>query len=119
MKILTVDDSGLVRLMLKNILEEQGHSVYEAPNGKEALDMLAKHDHFDLIFLDWEMPVMNGYHFLTRVRSENQAPNTKIIMVTSLNKMSNVLQALKAGADEYIMKPFTAEMITEKMDNVL
>ncbi len=118
MKILTVDDSDLVRMMLRNILEQQGHEVIEAENGQKALEMLQTHQDTDIVFLDWEMPVMNGYRFLTTVKDERRAENTKIIMVTSLNKMSNVLDALKAGADEYIMKPFTAEIIMTKMNSV-
>jgi len=70
---------------------------------------------FDIILLDWEMPEMDGLSFLTEVRGNKLAPNTKIIMLTALNKMSNILQAIDAGADEYIMKPFTPEIVLEKL----
>jgi len=115
MKILTVDDARTVRTMLRHILQDAYHEVHEAENGNQALDKI-RSDTFDIILLDWEMPEMDGLTFLTEVRKKNLAPNTKIIMLTSLNKMANILKALEAGANEYIMKPFTPEVVIDKIN---
>ncbi len=117
MKILTVDDARTVRTMVRNILEENGHEVHEAEDGVVAMNLVAKQT-FDLILLDWEMPEMDGLTFLTRFRQEEISPETKVVMLTSLNKMSNILKAMDAGADEYIMKPFTPDMVLDKIQVV-
>ena len=119
MKVLTVDDALTVRTMIRNILESAGHDVHEAETGVEALDQVKSHKDFDLILLDWEMPVMNGLTFLTEVRQNKLAPDTKIIMLTSLTKMANIVKAMDAGADEYIMKPFTPEIVLDKISATL
>ncbi len=119
MKALTVDDSQTVRVMVRNILEDNEIEVLEATNGREALQIVQENEGIDVILLDWEMPLMNGYEFLTEVRRHKLAENTRIIMLTTLKKMSNILQAIDAGADEYIMKPFTPEMVIEKIESVL
>lgn len=119
MKALTVDDSQTVRAMVRNILEENEIDVLEATNGQEALQILVANKEIDVILLDWEMPVMNGIEFLTQVRQRKLADNTRIIMLTTLKKMGNILQAIDAGADEYIMKPFTPEMVLEKIESVI
>ena len=95
--------------------EENGHTVVEAPNGVVAIDLLEKNIHYDLILLDWEMPVMDGLTFLTIIKEENVAPDTKVVMLTSLSKMSNIVKAMDAGADEYIMKPFTPQILLDKI----
>lgn len=115
MKVLTIDDSLTVRTMMKNILEPEGFEVYEAENGVIGLNAIKETTDFDIILLDWEMPEMDGLSFLIEVRENKLAPNTKIIMLTALNKMANVLKAIDAGADEYIMKPFTPEIVLEKI----
>jgi two-component system chemotaxis response regulator CheY len=120
MKVLTVDDALTVRTMVKNILESEGkYSVYEAENGVKALEMVRAENNFDVILLDWEMPEMDGLTFLTEVREKHMVPNTKINMLTSLNKMANILKAMDAGADEYIMKPFTPEIVLEKIQSIV
>ncbi|MCA9732765.1 response regulator [candidate division KSB1 bacterium] len=119
MKALTIDDSQTVRTLVRNILEENKFEVLEAINGAEGLKVIEVNKDIDVIFLDWEMPVMDGYGFLSKVRSEKLADNSRIIMLTTLNKMTNILQAIDAGADEYLMKPFTPEMVMEKIDSVL
>ena len=115
MKVLTVDDALTVRTLLRNILEPEGFDVYEAENGIVALNAIKEKTDFDVILLDWEMPQMDGLSFLVEVRENKLAPNTKIIMLTALNKMTNILTAIDAGADEYIMKPFTPEIVLEKI----
>ena len=91
MKVLTVDDALTVRTMIRNILDPEGFEVHEAENGALALEMVKTQTDFDIILLDWEMPEMDGYTFLTEIRQNNLAPNTKIIMLTNLNKMTNIL----------------------------
>ncbi len=115
MKVLTVDDALTVRTLIRNILEPEGFDVYEAENGAIALNAVKEIPDFDIILLDWEMPEMDGLSFLVEVRENKLAPNTKIIMLTALNKMANILKAIDAGADEYIMKPFTPEIVLEKL----
>ncbi len=119
MKILTVDDALTVRTMIRNILEENGHKVEEAENGVVAIDLLTKEKDYDLILLDWEMPEMDGLTFLTKIKEENMAPDTKVVMLTSLNKMANIIKAMDAGADEYIMKPFTPDIVLEKIKTIM
>ncbi len=115
MKVLTVDDALTVRTIIRNILEPEGFDVFEAENGIVALNAIKEKSDFDVILLDWEMPQMDGLSFLVEVRENKLAPNTKIIMLTALNKMTNILKAIDAGADEYIMKPFTPEIVLEKI----
>ena len=86
MKALTVDDSNTVRTMIRNILEPAKYEVFEAENGEEALKVVDDVADIDVILLDWEMPVMDGLTFLQKVRTENLADETKIIMLTTLNK---------------------------------
>ena len=118
MKVLTVDDALIVRTMLRNILEQESYDVEEAENGVIALEKLKAGNQYDIILLDWEMPEMNGYEFLQAYVAENLKGNTKVIMLTSLTKMSNILKAIDAGADDYIMKPFTPDIILEKIESV-
>ena len=115
MKVLIVDDDLAVRALIKNILEPEGFDVYEAENGAIALNVIKETIDFDIILLDWVMPEMDGLSFLVEVKKNKLAPNTKIIMLTSLNKMTNILTATDAGADEYIMKPFTPDIVLEKI----
>ena len=119
MKVLIVDDALTVRTMIRNILESEGFDVYEAENGAIALDAIKETIDFDIILLDWEMPEMDGLSFLVQVRKNKLVPNTKIIMLTSLNKMTNILKAMDAGADEYIMKPFTPDVVLEKIQSTV
>ncbi|MFQ5649168.1 MAG: response regulator [bacterium] len=119
MKVLTVDDAATVRAMVRNILQPEGFEIHEATNGAEALEAVKKENSFDVILLDWEMPEMDGLSFLTEVRQNNLAPNTKIIMLTALNRMANILSAMDAGADEYIMKPFTPDVMLEKIQSTV
>ncbi len=115
MKILTVDDAATVRQLVKNILQPLGHQIIEASNGREALEVVERHPDTEVILLDWEMPEMDGLSFLKHVRQNKLLPDTSIIMLTSLNKPEQILDALENGADEYIMKPFTEEIILEKL----
>jgi len=115
-KVLIVDDAKVVRMALKGIMRKIGWKATEAENGKIAMETMQEDPSFSLILLDWNMPEMNGYDFLTWLRSvPEHSENPRVIMVTTESSMPSMLQALAAGADEYIMKPFDADMIRDKM----
>ena len=117
MKVLIVDDARVVRIALRGIMQQLGWETVEAENGKQALAQVQKHADIELVLLDWHMPVMNGYDFLVSLRaSPEHAEKPRVVMVTTEASMPSILKALAAGADEYIMKPFDADMIRGKLE---
>jgi two-component system chemotaxis response regulator CheY len=112
---LVVDDSRAMRAILVRILRECGFGVREAANGQEALDELGRGTLPVLALVDWNMPVMNGLEFLTQVRSLHTYDEMRVVMVTTECEPHQMTRALLAGADEYVMKPFTAEMLRDKL----
>jgi len=114
-KALVVDDSKAIRQIERKYLEELGFEVFEAENGKEALEVLKEHPDISLILLDWHMPVMNGYEFLKILRANPQYQEIKVMMVTTENQQKSVIDAIMAGANEYLMKPFDKEMLETKI----
>ena len=114
-KAMVVDDSKAVRLILSRILREVGYEVCEAANGKEGLAKLAGEEAVSLILVDWNMPEMDGLEFLRCVRSDPSKSAVKVMMVTTETEMDRMVTALEAGANEYVMKPFTKEIITGKL----
>jgi two-component system chemotaxis response regulator CheY len=114
-KALVVDDSKAIRQIERKYLEELGFEVFEAENGKEALEVLKEHPDISLILLDWHMPVMNGYEFLKTLRANPQYQEIKVMMVTTENQQKSVIDAIMAGANEYLMKPFDKEMLETKI----
>jgi two-component system chemotaxis response regulator CheY len=92
-----------------------GFEVVEAGNGKEALQRLEEPGKFDLALVDWNMPEMNGFEFVRAVRAKQSYDGVLLMMVTTETEMENVVRALAAGANEYVMKPFTKEVILEKL----
>lgn len=115
MRALVVDDSRLVRTILHKVLSEMGFDVDEAEHGQQALEKLHNEMPYDLLLLDWNMPVMNGYEVICAVRDNLLLSNLRIMMVTNENCIHKVSNALKAGAHEYLMKPFTRELLVSKM----
>ena len=116
MKVLIVDDSTTMRRIIKTQLETMGVSaIVEASNGEEALGVLQQNMPVDIIMLDWNMPVMDGITFLKNVRADVTYKKVKIIMCTSESEKSRVVEALKEGANNYIVKPFTPEAVKEKL----
>jgi two-component system chemotaxis response regulator CheY len=115
MNALVVDDSKAMRLILGNALREAGLKVAEAANGKEAIDRLNRGEPYHLMLVDWNMPLMNGYELVCAVRANPMLSDVRIMMVTTETSMSQVQQALAAGANEYLMKPATKDMILEKL----
>ena len=115
-RAMVVDDSRAIRMILANTLSELGFQVCQAGNGKEALDMLERENgEFSLVLVDWNMPEMNGLEFVKRVRSDSRMSSVPLMMVTTETEMGQVVTALEAGANEYVMKPFTREIITDKL----
>ena len=115
MKFLIVDDSSTMRRIIKNSLKRIGfEDIIEAGNGKEALEIFAD---ADIILTDWNMPEMDGLEFVKRVRASNaQVP---ILMVTTNAAKDDIVEALKNGVNNYIVKPFTPETLKEKVESVL
>jgi two-component system chemotaxis response regulator CheY len=114
MRALIVDDSRFVRSFLRGMLQEKGIECEEAGDGQAGLDRLNSSTGFDLVLLDWNMPVMNGLEMLLRLRADGYE-GLKVMMVTTEAESDFILRALDAGADEYLMKPFDDEALTEKL----
>ncbi|MFN3505792.1 MAG: PleD family two-component system response regulator [Caldimicrobium sp.] len=118
-KVLVVDDSKAIRQIEKKYLEELGFTVVEAENGEKALEVLMENPDIELVLLDWHMPVMNGYEFLKKMRENPEWSHIKVMMVTTENQQTSVIEALMAGANEYLMKPFDKEMLETKIKFLL
>lgn len=114
-KALVVDDSKAIRDIERKYLEELGFIVVEAENGENALEVLKSNPDIELILLDWYMPVMNGYEFLKKMRENQEWSHIKVMMVTTENQQKNIIEAIMAGANEYLMKPFDKEMLETKI----
>ena len=120
MKILVVEDSGIMRRTIAKIAEEQGFKSVEAENGADGLAKLRKYGgDIGLVILDWNMPVMDGYELLTKIRSQEEYEHIPILMATSDGAEEDVVKAIKAGADSYLVKPFTPETLSERIKSVL
>jgi two-component system, chemotaxis family, chemotaxis protein CheY len=118
-KVLVVDDSRTIRTIIRRILIGIGYEVCEADNGVEALKVLeVERDAVTLVLADWNMPEMNGLELLKQLRQDPNFASLKIIMVTTETEMDHMASALEAGANEYIMKPFTKDILVEKLDYV-
>jgi len=119
MKALIVDDAKVVRVALGRIMNQLGFESVEAADGQQALEQMEANPDVDVVMLDWNMPVMNGYDFLVTMRGMGQFSSTpKVVMVTTETGMPSMLKALAAGADEYVMKPFDKDMIAGKLNIV-
>ncbi|MCP3986288.1 MAG: response regulator [bacterium] len=118
MKVLLIDDSGVMRKMITRALRQSGvdvESVTEAGNGQEGLEALGKGS-FELIICDWNMPVMNGLDFVKKAREDDQTP---IMMLSTEGTEDKVQEALDAGANAYLTKPFTPEKLEAKINQVV
>jgi two-component system, chemotaxis family, chemotaxis protein CheY len=115
MKILVVDDMTTMRRIVKNILKQLGFAnVEEAENGQEALQKL-RAERFDFVVSDWNMPVMTGIDMLRAIRADAQLKDIPVLMVTAEAQQANLVEAIQAGVSNYIVKPFTAETMQEKL----
>jgi two-component system chemotaxis response regulator CheY len=116
MKALIVDDARAMRMMLSGMLKQVGFvDVAQAANGKEGLDYLTAHPDTNLALVDWNMPEMTGIEMVEAVRKNAGLKDVCLMMVTTETEMKNIEQALALGANEYAMKPFTKEIIADKL----
>lgn len=114
---LVVDDSKVVRMVARKILEGLNFQIVEADNGQTAMDQCAK-EMPDAILLDWNMPVMSGIDFLRRLRKMDGGQTPIVVFCTTENDIQHIQEAISAGANEYIMKPFDSEIIESKFSQV-
>jgi two-component system, chemotaxis family, chemotaxis protein CheY len=118
-KALVVDDSKTIRTILGRTLRELGYEVCEAANGIEALKVMeAEKAAINLVLADWNMPEMNGLELLKQLRLDPHLASLKVIMVTTETELDHMVSALEAGANEYVMKPFTKDILKEKLELV-
>jgi len=115
MRVLVIDDSRAVRMIIGSILRELGMEVLEAADGQQALAMLEENPDVELMLVDWNMPQMNGFDFIRAVRGQRAYDGVRIMMVTTETEGIQVARALEAGANEYLMKPFTKEVLVAKL----
>ncbi len=116
-RCLIVDDSRVVRKVARRIVEDLRFDADEAADGQQALDACRK-DMPDAVLLDWNMPVMNGIDFLRALRREPGGERPVVVFCTTENDMSHIAEAMRSGANEYIMKPFDSEIIESKFSEV-
>ena len=115
MRALVIDDSRTVRAIIGKILRDEGLEVVEAANGREGLERLRDSPGVELVLVDWNMPEMNGLEFIQAVRADHSYDPVRIVMVTTETEQEQVIRALDAGANEYVMKPFTREILIAKL----
>lgn len=115
-RVLLIEDSQAMRMLLGSQVRALGFEVAEAGNGREALAVLDRTSDIDLALVDWNMPVMNGLEFIRAVRSDAGRAALRILVVTSETELAQMQLALDAGADEYLMKPFTHELLGSKLE---
>jgi two-component system chemotaxis response regulator CheY len=119
MKVLVVDDYSTMRRIIRNLLTQIGYTdIDEASDGGDALQKL-RQVHYGLVISDWNMEPMTGYDLLKQVRADDKLKGTPFIMVTAESKTDNVIAAKKAGVDNYIVKPFNAATLQQKINSVM
>ena len=115
-RVLAVDDNEINLFLVHHCLaDESDYEVAVSSSGAQALAMLNEDTRFDVLLLDWNMPEMSGYELLCAVRADSRFDDMRIMMLTVKSEMEDVRQALAAGAGEYLMKPFTKEMLLDKL----
>ncbi len=119
LKFLAVDDSPTMRRIVANTLKRLGYEdVVEATNGKEALEKLATNS-VNFIITDWNMPEMDGLEFVQNVKANGDTADVPILMITTRGVKDDIVDAMKAGVNSYIVKPFTPQVLKEKIDSIL
>ena len=119
LKFLVVDDFSTMRRIIKNLLHDLGYpNVTEADDGKTALPMLKAGD-FDFLITDWNMPGMPGLDLIKAVRADTRLAKMPVLMLTAEAKRDQIIEAAQAGVNGYVIKPFTAETLKEKLDKIL
>ena len=118
MKILIVDDFSTMRRIIRNILEQlEFTNVEEAEDGSVAFEKLKEAD-YDLLITDWNMPNMTGLELLKEIRANEKLKNLKVLLVSAEAEKENIIQAAQAGANEYVVKPFTANVLGQKINKI-
>ena len=115
MKALVIDDSKAMRTIIGRILKELHIEVCDAADGSEGLSRMVEIPGIELVLVDWNMPVMNGFEFVQAVRGEARWKDVRLMMVTTETEVEQMTRALEAGANEYVMKPFTKDIILGKL----
>ena len=115
MRVLIIDDSMAMRRMLSAYVSELKAETAVATDGQDALDVLAREGAFDAALVDWDMPRMNGMEFVRAVRADDRWASMKLVMVTAHISQDDIVEALETGADDYLMKPVSADMIEDKL----
>ena len=119
LKIIAVDDSPTMRRIIVNTLKRAGYeNVIEATDGKDALAKM-KLEQVSLVITDWNMPEMDGLAFVTQLRATNEFKHLPVLMVTTRSVKEDIVEAMKAGVNNYIVKPFTPETLKAKIDQIL
>lgn len=120
MQILVVDDSLTIRSIVKNILYRLGYeNIIEAENGLNAFEILKQNSDIQILITDWNMPGMSGLELVQQVRSFKHFSEIKIIMITTEGAKQDVIRAIKSGVNDYIVKPFTPNVLSEKLTRIL
>lgn len=114
---LIVDDSKIVRKVSRGIIEPMGYEILEAENGEEALKLALSHK-ITVVMLDWNMPVMNGMEFLLKLRAAPDIEQPQVVFCTTENEMAKIIEAMQAGANEYVMKPYDENIIRGKFEQL-
>lgn len=114
---LVVDDSSVIRKVARRILEGLDFEIAEAEDGMQAMDSCSSRMP-DAILLDWNMPNMDGYEFLTKLRKMSGGSRPKVVFCTTENDIAHIAKAMDSGADEYVMKPFDKEILSSKFGEV-
>ena len=118
-KIVAVDDSNVVLKMLKNVLNKEEYDVHPFSTGKRALEYLVQKDNIpDLIVLDIEMPEMNGYDVLERIKQMDHLENVPVIFLTANGEKKHVIKAVTGGVKDYVVKPIDKEILNKKLDSL-
>ncbi|MBI4642369.1 MAG: response regulator [Deltaproteobacteria bacterium] len=118
MKVLVADDFATMRKIVRNILKQIGFDdIVEAEDGQAALQIL-RSENIGLVVTDWNMPNMSGLELLQKIRTDPKTANLPVLMVTAEGLKENVVAAVKAGVNNYVVKPFTAEVLQEKLEQV-
>ena len=118
MKALVIDDSRAMRTIIGQILKSIGYEVADAGNGREGLQRVSEVGPLNLILVDWNMPEMNGIEFVRALRSDRKYDDVRVMMVTTETEMKRMAEALEQGANEYVMKPFTRDVILQKLEQM-
>lgn len=116
-RFLIIDDSRAVHAFVKEAVAPLGYESVSVGNGREGVELLNKDKNFDFVLLDWEMPIMNGPQALVEI--VKIVPDIPVSMMTSKSKMSDIVQMMEWGAKEYIMKPFTKDILIEKIESMM